>query len=121
LAFYKNTPSQQTIPAGNTKVNARIFIFLWCLCAAAFLWVMIVLNNNYTSKITYTLFYGKEKKTVTVRVHGNGFELLKEKFTLKRIVTDKKYIEDTESFIFNKMMMNEHLKYESFKPSNLSF
>ncbi len=76
------------------KTRQKIFNFLFFLTLSIIFWLLKVLDNSYTTFITYPIKYiqyrsdiemvGHVPEEITLNVTGMGYELLKNKLTARR-------------------------------------
>ena len=124
MGYYKNLVlagiKQKKVTAKSGKANKKILAFTVCLFVSVLLWVIVSLNKNYNSFITFNIVTAGEKnKQVTARIYGNGFDIIKEKLFMKSIVLGKikMGVISSEDLIEEHYELDEHLKYSDFEPT----
>ncbi len=81
------------------------------------------MDKKYSARINFTILSDQKTKIkVTARIYGEGFDILKEKFSSNTInmqgFNSKNRI-DTEQLIRDSLDLNSNLNYTQFKPSTI--
>lgn len=127
MGYYKNLilaeSKQKELAAKSGKANKKILAFITCLCFSMLLWIIVSLNKNYTSSITFDVkIEGMKSTKIVAHIYGNGFDIIKEKLFTKSIYLKKTKIQsiNSENFIQEHHEFDEHLKYSDFEPASIT-
>jgi hypothetical protein len=121
LVLAENKRNKQV--AKSVKANKKILAFIICLVVSAILWIIVSLNKNYTSSITFNIkIEGIKNISVKALIYGNGFDILKEKLFVKPILIKRTKIQSIKSEVFIQKYheFDEHLKYSDFEPASIT-
>lgn len=123
MGYYRKFISSSQSNTKSTKTNRKLLAFIACFLIAVALWVVIALNKNYKSTITFYIKVPGQKlaSKVTATIYGEGFDLMKEKLLRGRLgvtANNSRRIE-TEELIRENLELNDGLKYSNFKPAIL--
>ncbi|MEO8148042.1 MAG: hypothetical protein ABI723_10415 [Bacteroidia bacterium] len=126
MGYYRNLETANANDASNKQGKARkkLLAFILCFVVAVLLWIIIALDKNYKSHISFYIKTENTQRTkIIADVYGQGFDILKEKLFRGRLeVTadmNKNKIIDTEELLRDSLELNEGLKYSHFKPATI--
>jgi hypothetical protein len=124
VGYYRNLESADTgnTPGKQSKGRKKILAFIICFFIAALLWVIIAMDKNYKSKISFYIYTESNNRVkVTADVYGEGFDIMKEKFfsskSVLKIGSVRKNSLDSEQLLRDSLDLSEGLKYSNFKPA----
>lgn len=125
MGYYRNfdTPEFNNPNNRKGKIRRKIVAFVACFFISCMLWLIIAMDKKYSARINFTILSDQKTKIkVTARIYGEGFDILKEKFSSNTInmqgFNSKSKI-DTEQLIRDSLELNSNLNYTQFKPPTI--